>query len=264
MAARPQAAAPAGVLTLGRVLVTGAAGRIGRALRDRLDRPLRLLDLAPVEASARDEVVSGDLCSAATMAAACAGVDAVVHLGGIPTEAPFADLLRVNVDGTRTVLEAARAAGVRRVVLASSIHAAGFYRRPPQGELPASAPPRPDSYYGWSKAAMESLGSLYADRFDMAVAAIRIGAFTDRPDTAHLDAWISPDDGARLVTACLDTPFSGFRVVWGVSANPGRWLSLAEARELGYAPQDASSGAAPPDVGPLGTIYSVHPLGTPL
>jgi nucleoside-diphosphate-sugar epimerase len=253
---------------LGRVLVTGGAGRIATALRAGLDRPLRLLDIVPAapDPSARDEVVVGDLCSPALMASACEGVDAVVHLGGIPTEAPFADLLRVNVDGTRVVLEAAAAAGVPRVVLASSIHAAGFYPRPgaPGEELPATAPPRPDSYYGWTKAAMESLGRLYADRFGMAVLALRIGAFIDRPDPAHLDSWLSPADGVRLVAACLDTPMSGFRVIWGVSANPGRWLSLTEGQEIGYLPRDASPAAASPDATPLGTIYSVHPLGRPL
>jgi uronate dehydrogenase len=258
------------------VLVTGGAGRIGTALRTGLDRPLRLLDIAPQAPAAPGEdveVIKADLCSPAAMASACDGVDAVVHLAGIPTEAPFADLLRVNVDGTRVVLEAAAAAGVPRVVLASSIHAAGFYPRPdapgprraaPGDELPATVPARPDSYYGWTKAAMESLGRLYADRFGMAVFALRIGAFIDRPDPAHLDSWISPADGVRLVAACLDAPVSGFRVIWGVSANPGRWLSLAEGNEVGYVPRDGSSAAASPDVTPLGTIYSVHPLGRPL
>lgn len=258
------------------MLVTGGAGRIAGALRAGLGRPLRLLDVvAPTGVPARDEVVVGDLCSPSVMAAACAGVDAVVHLGGIATEAPFADLLRVNVDGTRVVLEAARAAGVRRVVLASSIHAAGFYTRPSGGagdrgaggaaaELSASVPARPDSYYGWSKAALEALGRLYADRFDMAVFALRIGAWNDRPDAAHLDSWISPADGVRLIAACLDAPVSGFRVIWGVSANPGRWLSLAEGRSVGYEPRDGSGAVTPPGVSPLGTIYSVHPLGQPL
>ena len=111
---------------------------------------------------------------------------------------------------------------------------------------------------------MESLGRLYADRFGMAVVALRIGAFIDRPDPTHLDSWISPADGVRLVAACLDAPISGFRVIWGVSANPGRWLSLAEGREVGYLPRDGSSAAASPDVTPLGTIYSVHPSGQPL
>jgi uronate dehydrogenase len=270
---------------LGRVLVTGGAGRIARDLRARLGRPLRLLDLAPVAPSERDDVVRGDLCALETVVVACAGVDAIVHLGGIATEAPFADLLRVNVDGTRTVLEAAHRAGVPRVVLASSIHAAGFYRRPgsrptpagvagPDGPdgLPAGSPPRPDSYYGWSKAAMESLGSLYADRFGLTVLALRIGAWSDPPaDPRHRDTWVSPDDGARLVAACLDAPVSGFRVLWAVSANPRRWLSIVEGRSLGHVPRDSSAGhpdqrhVTPSDTdGLLGTRFCVHPLGRPL
>jgi nucleoside-diphosphate-sugar epimerase len=260
-----------------RVLVTGAAGRIGSLLCPRLVRPgrvLRLLDLEPIAPAPGLEPIVADLTDPAAMAAACAGVDAVVHLGAIPTEAPWADLLRVNIDGTRTVLEAAQGAGVTRVLLASTMHAAGFWPRacaPGESDrLPPAIRPRPDTYYGVSKAAVEALGSLYADRFGMAVFALRLGAcFPEPPDESLLDFWLSPEDCARLVEACLTTSAGGFRVLWGISRNSSRWWSLAEGDEIGYAPEDDSrrfAGRVPaspegdaPDL--LGRHFCTLPLG---
>jgi uronate dehydrogenase len=254
----------------GRLLVTGSAGRVGRLLRPRLARPgreLRLLDLAPQEpATPGETLIEGDLTDAETLARAVANVDAVLHLAAYPVERSWADLQRLNVDGTRAVLEAAREAGVRRVLLASTIHAAGFYPR--SESLPASVPARPDTYYGWSKAAVESLGSLYADRFGMRVFALRLGACFARPLGDLLDVWLSPDDCARLVEACLATDRTGYRVVWGISRNTRRWLSLAEGEEIGYHPRDDAEAYAaslnPVDGDRLGGFFCDHPLGDPL
>jgi uronate dehydrogenase len=236
-----------------RVLVTGAAGVVGTLMRPRLRRPgrvLRLLDLAPMEtdpdagdAGDAEELLVGSVTDPEAMARACEGVDAVIHLGGLSREAPWEDTLAVNVDGTHTLLEAARNAGVRRVVLASSNHAVGF--RPvseagPDG-LPADSSPRPDTYYGVSKAAIEALGSLYHSRFGMDVIAVRIGSCFETPlplGPRGLTTWLSPDDGARLFEACLSAPDPGFRIVWGISDNTRRVCSLAEAEALGYRSED--------------------------
>jgi hypothetical protein len=262
-------------------------------LRARLTRPgrmLRLLDLAaqqPPGPGEPVETITGDLTDAGSVAAACAGVDAVIHLAGIPTEHTWENLLRVNVDGTRIVLEAARGAGVPRVVLASSIHAAGFYRQPgadprpagfpaPSGPdgVPADVPPRPDGYYGFSKAAVEALGSLYADRFGMTVFGLRIGScFPEPPGEWALDSWLSPDDCARLMAACLSTDATGYRVIWGVSRNTRRWWSLAAGADIGYQPQDdaqayagrvaAAEGSRAATMGLLGGHATTVPLGQP-
>jgi NADP-dependent aldehyde dehydrogenase len=258
-----------------RVLITGAAGAMGRMLRPRLARPgrvLRLLDREPLPVGDDGaELVRADVTDPAAVAAACADVAAVVHLAGIASEAPFEEILDVNVRGTAVVLEAARAAGVRRVVLASSNHAVGFHPRPADGaDAPADLSPRPDTFYGWSKAANEALGALYADRFGLAVTALRIGSCVEEPyDTRSLSTWLSPGDAARLVDACLTTTAAGFRTVWGVSGNTRRWWSLAEAGELGYRPADdaeayaggriAASGDA--DLGRVGGVFCTTPLG---
>ncbi len=231
------------------VLITGADGVVGRLMRTRLAREgrvLRLLDVVRPEAPAEGEaveVIEASVTDEAAMRAACEGVDAVIHLGGISVEGPWADILSANIDGTRVVLEAARDAGVRRVVLASSNHATGFYDldSAPEGGLPADVFPRPDTYYGVSKVAIEALGSLFHDRYGIDVTALRIGSCFEKPwDRRSLWTWMSPDDGARLLEACLATPEPGFRVVWGISRNTRRWWSLEAGEAIGYHPQDDS------------------------
>jgi nucleoside-diphosphate-sugar epimerase len=217
------------------ILMTGAAGSIGRMLRARLaHHDLRLTDVR-----AGEGVSALDVTDAAAVERACKGADAVVHLGGVAGEGPFEDVLAVNVRGTERVLEAAYRAGVPRVVLASSNHAAGLCERAEAGPdgLPDDVPARPDSYYGWSKAAMESLGRLYHDRYGVHVICLRIGSCGEQPtDARDLSVWLSPGDAARLVEAALTA--TGWRLVWGVSANTRRWWSPAGGRAIGYLPRD--------------------------
>ncbi|GLZ34134.1 NAD-dependent dehydratase [Lentzea sp. NBRC 105346] len=229
-----------------RILITGAAGVVGTLMRPRLaaeNRVLRLLDVAELPA-ARDgenvELLQASVTDMAAMESAMKDVDAVIHLGGHSLENTWENILRVNIDGTHTVLEAARRQGVRRVILASSNHAVGYVERA-SGEAGDYLFPRPDTYYGVSKVAVEALGSMYADRYGLDVITIRIGSCFERPkDVRMLSTWLSPDDGARLFEACLSVPAPGFRIVWGVSDNDRRWFSLDEAHALGYESKDNS------------------------
>ena len=231
------------------ILITGAAGRIGTMLRPRLARPgrvLRLLDVAPVDSPGQsEEVVMASVTDLAAMTAACDGADAVIHLGGVPSEAPWAPILDININGTYVVFEAARRTGVPRVVYASSNHAVGFAPRE-SFPVPDYAYPAPDTYYGVSKAAGEATAALYARRYRMNAVCIRILSCFERPRTARMLAtWLSPDDAGRLFEACLTTPEPGFRVVYGVSANTrGGFVSLAEAEALGYEPRDDAEAYA--------------------
>jgi nucleoside-diphosphate-sugar epimerase len=234
-------------LTVQRILITGAAGKVATSLRPRLATPgrtLRLLDIVAPEkigGAGAEEIVVATVDDQDAMVAACEGVDAIVHLGGQSKEADAEEVLRLNAYGTYCLLEAARRTGVSKVVLASSSHAAGFHARDdsyPQG-LPADLPPRPDTLYGWSKAAVEGIGSLYHDRFGLDVICLRIGLwFPTPPQTRGLATWLSPDDGARLIEACVAVEKPGFRIVWGVSRNTRRWWSLAEGEAIGYFPKD--------------------------
>ncbi|MFJ4650988.1 NAD-dependent epimerase/dehydratase family protein [Nocardia sp. NPDC088792] len=258
-----------------RVLVTGAAGVVGKLMRPRLirsDRILRMLDVRPLEPAApgeRVELLTGSVTDPEVMASACRDTDAVIHLGGISREDSWERILEVNIAGTQTVLEAARAAGVPRVVLASSNHSVGFRRIGEAGPdgLPADSSPRPDTYYGVGKAAMEALGSLYHWRFGMDVTCLRIGSCFERPaDVRQLSLWLSPDDCARLLESCLAAKEPDYRVLWGVSANTRSVVSLREAAEIGYESLDdaeAFAGEVPAGVLPefLGGAFCDTPLG---
>lgn len=248
------------------VVVTGAAGRIGGYLRSadgglaRRGWQLHLVDVdEPEGVSDAERFTSVDISdeeSLEELARAMTGAAAVVHLAGIPTEDTWTRIRRANIDGTYRVLEAARRAGVRRVVLASSNHAVGYY--PTGQEASADRPPRPDSYYGVSKAAGEALGSLYADRYGLEVVSLRIGLCADRPRTTFdLATWLSPADAVHLVDAGLRGPVDGPTVVYGISANTRAWWDLDGARRLGYEPEDDAERFADdvaPYEGPAGVL----------
>ncbi|MGH8860555.1 MAG: NAD-dependent epimerase/dehydratase family protein [Jatrophihabitantaceae bacterium] len=232
----------------GSVVVTGAAGAIGTTLRERLPGygwALRCLDIRSAEG-----VTVGDITAPDVLDEVVAGADAIVHLAGQPTEAPWPVIRDANLDGTFAVFEAARRHRVPRVVYASSNHAAGFTPVPAETQLPADAPPRPDTLYGVSKVFGEALGRYYADRYDLRVACLRIGTFAPSPpDLRSLSTWLSPADCARLVDACLRCDTLSYSIVWGISANTRRTWSLAAGEALGYFPGDDAEvhAAALPD-----------------
>jgi uronate dehydrogenase len=223
------------------VLLTGAAGTIGTALRERLPAlgwDVRGFDRAPTPGG-----IVGDVTSPIDLDPAMADVVAVVHLAGQPTEAPWPVIRDANIEGTFQVFEAARRAGVQRVVYASSNHAVGF--TPVGTGQPADLPPRPDTLYGVSKVFGEALGRYYVERYAFAVACLRIGTFEPRPTYQRsLSTWLSPADCARLVDACLRAPELGYALVWGISNNTRRMWSLAAGRALGYEPLDDAENYA--------------------
>jgi uronate dehydrogenase len=256
------------------ILITGASGRIGSMLRTRLARPgrtLRLLDVVPppplvpadlvpadlvpadlvpadlagLPAGAAEEVVLASVTDLAAVTEASAGAEAVIHLAGLPGEAPWERIMEVNIHGAYTVFEAARRAGAPRVIFASSNHAVGFTPRS-AFPVPDYAFPAPDTYYGVSKVAAEGLAALYHHRYGLDTICIRILTCFERPANVRaLSTWLSPDDAGRLFEACLTAERPGFRVIFGVSANTrGGWVSLDEARALGYEPRDDAEAYA--------------------
>jgi uronate dehydrogenase len=226
-----------------RILITGAAGKIGDALRRGLRgsyRLIRLLDIAPLGAAAAgEELIAADIRDMAALEHAMAGIDCVVHLAGVPEEDSWDKVLSLNIEGCFNVFEAARRHGVKRVVFASSNHAVGFHRR--ERFIDNTVAPRPDSRYGVSKVFGEALGRLYADKHGISVACLRIGTFRtpDRPAEARqLLTWISHRDMVQLVRRCIDHPHYHFVVAYGVSNNlRSRWDNT-NVKFLGYRPVD--------------------------
>lgn len=232
-----------------RVLVTGAGGNIGRVLRRDFAGVYDLLRLGDIReqsaAGPGEEVVALDVRDPGSVEAAMAGMDCVLHFAGVPGQVAWGEILAVNIEGTYNVFEAARRQGVKRLVYASSNHAVGFHRR--EKTLDSASLPRPDSHYGAAKVFGEALGRLYADKYGLSVACLRIGTFRtpDRPTEARqLNSWISHRDMAQLARRCIDHPAYHFLVAYGVSRNTrNRWSNEAVAF-LNYAPQDDSEAFA--------------------
>jgi uronate dehydrogenase len=225
------------------ILMTGAAGGLGQAMRQRLGadcRRLRLSDLMPMAPAQKgEEVVQADLADAQAVDRLVQGCQAIVHFGGVSTEQPWQPILQANIIGSYNLYEAARKHGVRRIVFASSNHVMGYYR---QSEVvDALSPPRPDGLYGLSKAFGEDLSRLYFDRYGIETACVRIGSsFPEPKDRRMLATWLSYDDLHRLITACLTTPVLGHSIIYGTSDNSVSWYDNRLARHIGYRPQDSA------------------------
>ena len=230
-------------LRLERLLLTGAAGGLGRELRGRLKaycNTLRLSDIADLgEAAPGEELRPAQLEDRAAMHALLDGVNAVVHLGGVSTEQPFDLILQANIVGAYNLYEAARVHGVKRIVFASSNHVTGFYRQ--DEVIDTRDPARPDGHYGLSKAYGENLAQFYFDRYGIETVSLRIGSsFPEPKDRRMLATWLSYDDLERLVVASLSAPVVGHSVIYGVSDNATTWWDNTGARHIGYRPQDSS------------------------
>lgn len=225
-----------------RVLVTGAAGSIGRTITVGLaDRGHEIVGLDRVPAP---DGFDGpwhliDCADPDAVASVFAETDlgAVVHLAGHPGEASLPDSLTSHVITTAALLDAMVEHDVTRLVYAGSNHALG--RTPRQDLLTDQDRPRPDTFYGVGKVAAEAVLSLYADRYGIDAVSCRIGSFLPQPETVrHLATWLSPDDCVRMVDAALTATAPGFAVLYGVSANTRGWWDLEPGRRLGYEPRD--------------------------
>ena len=230
-------------LRFGRLLLTGAAGGLGRVLRPRLKARcdvLRVSDIAELGAAAPgEELRPARLEDRTAMRTLLEGVEAVVHMGGVSTEQPFDLILQANIVGAFNLYEGARVQGVKRIVFASSNHVTGFYRQ--DEVVDARMPVRPDGHYGLSKAYGENLAQFYWDRHRIETVSLRIGSsFPEPRDRRMLATWLSYDDLERLVVAALTAPVVGHSIVYGMSANATTWWDNTPARHLGYAPQDSS------------------------
>jgi nucleoside-diphosphate-sugar epimerase len=231
-----------------RVLVTGAAGRIGSAFvneyRDRY--ALRLSDkteevhaLLPNTESLVLDIADYGACQQAVEE-----IDVVLHLAANPSpEADYYESLRPNnFDGTYNVFKAAAEAGCERVVYASSVQAVLGY--PEDDRTATDAPWWPLNMYAVSKCYGEATARMFASTSELSAICVRIGAYErpglGEPEWRHeLSAYVSPRDLNQLFRLCIDAEAIDFAVVHGISNNRIQRLSLAETRDLlGYEPVD--------------------------
>lgn len=228
-------------MKLKRLVLTGAAGRLGSYLREPLAAMAEELvssDLAPEIGTLYpgERYVQADLADKAAIHALLEGAEMVVHFGAIADEAPFETLLGPNFIGAYNVWEAAHQHGLRRVVYASSIHAVGMY---PRAEfIGTDVPHRPDTFYGLAKCFAEDLGRMYWEKRGLESVHLRILSCAQVTSARALGTWLSYDDLIQLVTRAIDTPTTGFSVVYGVSNNDRVPVDNAKASFLGYRPRD--------------------------
>jgi len=255
-----------------KIVLTGAAGRLGSYLRE----PLLALCDNLVSSDLVDDVgdvypsetyVKADLRELSQMEALLEGADMVVHFGAIGDEAPFPAILQANILGAYNVWEAARQNGLRRVVYASSIHAVGMHSR--TEFIGTDVAHKPDTFYGLAKCFAEDLGSLYWDKFQMESVCMRILSCAQVTNARALGSWLSYDDLIQLVERSIDTPTTKFSVVYGVSDNDRCPVDNSGAHFLGYRPKDNAEQFAeeilaneePQDLNDPTFLYHGRPFG---
>ncbi|MDR5903557.1 NAD-dependent epimerase/dehydratase family protein [Halomonas icarae] len=226
-----------------RILITGAAGRLGSELRKGLaplSNNFRLVDRVEItDIKDNEEAFVFDLADEFSVDKAVEGVEAIIHFGGAPLERPWDEILDSNIRGSYNIYESARRHGIKRVIYASSVHAIGYHKI--DDNIDCDAKPRPDSLYGVSKNFVESLSSLYWDKFGIESACIRIfSSFPEPADRRMLWSWLSFDDCVRLVSACLTAPHIGHTITAGISDNKVKPINMDNAGHIGYVPHDSA------------------------
>lgn len=224
-----------------KLVLTGAAGRLGSHLRE----PLSKLATSLVSSDLTDDVgklfpnesyVKADLTQLDDMMALLDGADMVVHFGAYGDEAPFEAIVGPNIIGAYNVWEAAYRNGVRRVVYASSIHAVGMHMK--NEFIGTDVAHRPDTFYGLAKCFSEDLASLYWDKRQVESVCMRILSCAQVSNARAVGSWLSYDDLIQLVERSITTPITGFTVVYGVSDNDRAPVDNTKASFLGYRPKD--------------------------
>ncbi|MEO9778667.1 MAG: NAD(P)-dependent oxidoreductase [Sedimentitalea sp.] len=224
-----------------KLVLTGAAGRLGSYLREPLSKMCEELVSTDLVADIGttypgETYVKADLQDLDAMVDILAGADMVVHFGAIGDEAPFETLLGPNFIGAYNIWEAAYRNGLRRVVYASSIHAVGMHKK--TDFIGIDAPHKPDTFYGLAKCFAEDLASMYWDRRGLESVCMRILSCAQVSNPRAVGTWLSYDDLVQLVQRSIDTPVTGFSIVYGVSNNDRTPVDNAKARHLGYRPKD--------------------------
>ena len=224
-----------------KLVLTGAAGRLGSYLREPLTRMCDELVSTDIVAEIGklyegESYVQADLTDLAAMEAIVKDATMVVHFGAIGDEAPWDDILQSNIIGAYNVWEAAYRQGVKRVVYASSVHAVGMHLK--TDTIGLDAPHKPDTYYGLAKCFAEDLASLYWDKRCIESVCMRIFSCAQATNARSIGTWLSYGDLIHLVERSIDSPVVGFTKVWGISNNDRAVVDNSKAGHLGYRPKD--------------------------
>jgi nucleoside-diphosphate-sugar epimerase len=227
------------------VLLTGAAGSIGTSLRQELGSEYYFRCFDRVRVRDATDVRVGDINNFKAVLKAMRDVDAVIHLAANPSvEQPWQDVYTSGIGGTYNVFEAARQAGIKQIIYASTNHVSGWREVQQEPQITPEQLIRPSSLYAVGKAFGEALGQFFVDRYEMSIVCLRIGWFKTEPklyspNDPLLATYCSPRDLAQLVKKSLDRSDLGFQIFYAISGNTRRYWDISNAQTLlGYAPQD--------------------------
>ncbi|WP_051424439.1 NAD-dependent epimerase/dehydratase family protein [Aphanizomenon flos-aquae] len=227
------------------ILLTGAAGNIGTSLLHELDNDyeFRCIDRRNVLQSKDFRRV--DITNFKAVLKVMGGVDAVIHLAANPQiNQPWEDVYNSGIVGNYNIFEAARQAGVKKIIYASTNYVSGWREVEQESHITPEMPVRPNSLYAVGKAFGEALGQYFSDRYGMSVICLRIGWFKTEPkvyapNDRILSNWCSPRDLAQIVRRSLEHENLGFQIFYAISGNTRRYWDISNAQKLlGYEPED--------------------------
>ena len=224
-----------------KIVLTGAGGRLGSYLREPLSNLCKTLISTDIKESIgslyqNETYIKADLSIYNEVNPIIEGATMVCHFGAIVDELSFETLLGPNFVGSYNVWESSKQHNVKRVIYSSSVHAVGMNLK--TETLTPSAPHRPDSFYGLAKCFTDDLDKMYFEKNGIETVCLRIASCAPVNSARSFSSWLSYDDLILLVTRAIDTPFTGYTIVYGISNNTWSNIDNSESSHIGYLPKD--------------------------
>ena len=230
-----------GEIIMKKLVLTGAAGRLGSYLREPLSQmcdELISTDLSDNIGSTYngERYVKADLANFDEVNKIMDGAEMIIHFGALSDEDSFENILNSNIIGSYNVWEAAARNKVDRVIYASSIHAVGMY--PKNQQIGINVPHRPDTFYGLAKCFTEDLAKMYFEKNGVEAVCLRIASCAPVNTLRGLSSWLSYNDLIQLVIRSIETSYTGFTTLYGVSNNDRKNVDNTDASHIGFLPKD--------------------------
>ena len=224
-----------------KIVLTGAGGRLGSYLRDPISKLCKNLVSTDIKKNIgplyeNEKFIQADLSNFDEINPIIENATMVCHFGAVVDELPFDKLLGPNYVGSYNIWESSRRHKVKRVIYSSSMHAVGMY--PKTMTLKTDTPHRPDSFYGLAKCFTEDLAKMYFEKNKIEAVCLRIASCAPVNNARSLSSWLSYNDLIKLVIKSIDTPYTGYTVIYGISNNDRKNVDNSNASHIGYIPED--------------------------
>ena len=224
-----------------KIVLTGAGGRLGSYLREPISKLCKNLVTTDIKENIgslyeNEKFIQADLSNFDEINPIIENATMVCHFGAVVDELPFDKLLGPNYVGSYNIWESSRRHNVKRVIYSSSMHAVGMY--PKTMTLKTDTPHRPDSFYGLAKCFTEDLAKMYFEKNKIEAVCLRIASCAPVNNARSLSSWLSYNDLIKLVIKAIDTPYTGYTVIYGISNNDRKNVDNSNASHIGYIPED--------------------------